>query len=206
MKAATDQHPQFGFEQEYLLVDRDGWPFGWPKGGFPHPQGPYYCSVGASQALGRDIEEAHYKACLYAGINIGGTNAEVMPAQWEYQVGPCEGVNASDQLWVSRYLLIRIAEEFGVQISFHPKPVPGEWNGAGCHTNFSTSTMREPNGIKYVLIDMIKFFHIDFDEFRAIDKAITHLKARHKTHISVYGRDNEQRLTGKHETADVSDS
>lgn len=137
-------------EQEYTLLDRDGWPFGWPKGGFPHPQGPYYCGVGACQALGRGIEEAHYKACMYAGINISGSNAEVMPAQWEYQVGPCEGIAAGDQLWLSRYLLLRIAEEFGVWVSFNPKPIPGDWNGAGCHTNFSTLAMREPNGIESV--------------------------------------------------------
>lgn len=148
MNAAADQYPWFGLEQEYTLLDRDGWPFGWPKGGFPHPQGPYYCGVGACQALGRDIEEAHYKACLYAGIKISGTNAEVMPAQWEYQVGPCEGIAAGDHLWISRYLLLRIAEEFGVQVSFNPKPIPGDWNGAGCHTNFSTLAMREPNGIE----------------------------------------------------------
>ena len=38
--------------------------------------------------------EAHYRACMYAGIKIAGTNAEVMPAQWEFQVGPCEGISA----------------------------------------------------------------------------------------------------------------
>ena len=48
--------------------------------------GPYYCGVGANKVYGRDVVEAHYRACLYAGINISGTNAEVMPAQWEYQV------------------------------------------------------------------------------------------------------------------------
>ncbi|CAF1263354.1 unnamed protein product [Rotaria sordida] len=186
MKAAYDQHPWFGLEQEYTLLDRDGWPFGWPKGGFPHPQGPYYCGVGASQALGRHVVEAHYRACLYAGISIGGTNAEVMPAQWEYQVGPCEGVDASDQLWMSRYLLLRIAEEFGIQVSFDPKPIPGDWNGAGCHTNFSTLAMRQPNGIE------------------AIDKAIKALELRHETHIRCYGRDNDRRLTGRHETANIN--
>ncbi|CAF3942107.1 unnamed protein product [Rotaria sp. Silwood2] len=149
MEAAKDQRPLFGLEQEYTLMDRDGWPFGWPKGGYPQPQGPYYCGIGACLALGRDLVEAHYKACIYAGVNIRGTNAEVMPAQWEYQVGPCEGIDASDQLWMSRYLLLRMAEEFGIQVSFHPKPIAGDWNGAGCHTNFSTLAMREPNGIDY---------------------------------------------------------
>ncbi|CAM4887502.1 unnamed protein product [Rotaria socialis] len=186
MKAVADQQPWFGIEQEYTLLDRDGWPFGWPKGGFPHPQGPYYCGVGACEALGRDIVEAHYKACLYTGVNISGTNAEVMPAQWEYQVGPSVGIDAGDQLWISRYLLLRIAEEFGVQVSFNPKPIPGDWNGAGCHTNFSTLAMREPNGIQ------------------AIDEAISKLKLRHKTHIGVYGKGNERRLTGRHETANIN--
>ncbi|OQR69048.1 hypothetical protein BIW11_04450 [Tropilaelaps mercedesae] len=64
--------------------------------------GPYYCGVGANRVYGRDLVEAHYRACLYAGINVAGTNAEVMPSQWEYQVGPCEGVSVADELWVSR--------------------------------------------------------------------------------------------------------
>ena len=130
----------------------------WPKGGVPHPQGPYYCGVGACQALGRDIAEAHYKACMYAGVNISGSNAEVMPTEWEYQVGPCEGVAVGDQLWLSRYLLLRIADP---SVSLN-------------------------------------------DDSRAIDQAIMQLKARHQTHISVYGRDNDRRLTGRHETASVS--
>merc|ERR1719278_2489363 len=146
MEKAKHHHPWFGIEQEYTLLDQDGHPFGWPKNGFPGPQGPYYCAVGASNVYGRDIVEAHYRACLYAGIRVSGTNAEVMPAQWEYQVGPTEGIDMGDDLWVSRYLLCRVAEDFGVVVTFDPKPMAGDWNGAGAHTNFSTEPMRKPGG------------------------------------------------------------
>merc|ERR1711913_97229 len=148
MNKAKDDHPWFGIEQEYTLLDTDGHPFGWPKNGFPGPQGPYYCGVGANRVYARDVVEAHYRCCLYAGIRISGTNAEVMPAQWEYQVGPTEGIDMGDDLWVSRYLLQRVAEDFGVVVSFDPKPMAGDWNGAGAHTNFSTEPMRVKGGIK----------------------------------------------------------
>merc|ERR1712032_158472 len=131
MEKAKHHHPWFGIEQEYTLLDQDGHPFGWPKNGFPGPQGPYYCAVGASNVYGRDIVEAHYRACLYAGIRVSGTNAEVMPAQWEY-------------------LLQRVAEDFGVVVSFDPKPMAGDWNGAGAHTTFSTEPMRVKGGIKAI--------------------------------------------------------
>lgn len=131
----------YGIEQEYTLLQVSNkfqkTPLGWPKEGYPGPQGPYYCSIGSNTSFGRAISDAHYKACLYAGINISGTNGEVMPGQWEYQVGPCEGVDIGDHLWVSRYLLGRVAEDYNVVVSVAPKLFP-EWNGSGAHTNFST--------------------------------------------------------------------
>jgi glutamine synthetase len=173
----------FGLEQEYTLLDMQGWPYGWPKNGFPAPQGPYYCGVGAGKVFCRDIVEAHYKACMYANILISGTNAEVMPAQWEYQVGPCSGIEMGDQLWMSRFILHRVAEEFGVKVTFAPKPIPGDWNGAGLHTNVSTKETRAEGGMK------------------AIEAAMEKLSVRQKEHMSVYGEDNQLRMTGAHETS-----
>ena len=185
MEAHKDLKPWFGLEQEYTLLDMSDRPYGWPANGYPAPQGPYYCGVGAGKVVCRDIVEAHYKACLYTNVKISGTNAEVMPAQWEFQVGPCEGIEMGDHLWVARFLLHRVAEEFGAKVSFHPKPISGDWNGAGLHTNFSTLPMRGEGGMKY------------------IEEAIQKLELRHQEHIAVYGEDNEQRLTGRHETGAI---
>lgn len=189
IKAEAEQ-PWFGIEQEYTLFDNSGkHPYGWPKHGFPGPQGPYYCGVGADKVKGRKIVEAHYRCCLYAGIKIAGTNGEVMPSQWEYQVGPCLGIEMGDHLWVSRWILSRVAEEFNVVVSFDPKPIPGDWNGAGCHTNISTLKMREAGGMEHIL------------------KAIELFSSKHDEHIKCYdpsnGEDNKRRLTGLHETASI---
>ncbi|KAK6153875.1 hypothetical protein DH2020_013514 [Rehmannia glutinosa] len=143
------EEPWYGIEQEYTLLQKNvKWPLGWPVGGFPAPQGPYYCGIGADKAFGRDIVGAHYNACLHAGINITGINGEVMPAQWEFQVGPSVGISAADQLWVARYILERITEIAGAIVSFDPKPIQGDCNGAGAHTNYSTKSMRRISVMK----------------------------------------------------------
>jgi len=181
------EEPWYGIEQEYQMLTGLGkfstCPLGWPKDGYPGEQGPYYCSAGASNCFGRAIADAHYAACLHAGINISGTNAEVAPGQWEYQVGPCLGVEVGDHLHMARYLLNRVAEDYGIDISIAPKLFP-EWNGSGCHTNFSTKTMRSGEGKMKYLDDMMEKF-----------------SAKHKLHISLYGEDNHLRLTGHHETS-----
>jgi len=182
-----DEKPWFGLEQEYTLFNLDLiTPLGWPAGGYPGPQGPYYCGSGADRSYGRAISEAHYKACLYAGLECSGTNAEVMPGQWEYQIGPCVGIDAGDQMMISRYILKRVCEDFGVHVTLDPKPIAGDWNGAGCHTNFSTEKMRKEGG------------------YEVIESAIRKLGAKHEEHINAYGEGNERRLTGKYETADIN--
>jgi glutamine synthetase len=138
----ADQEPWFGIEQEYTFL-KDGHPLGWPQGGFPGPQGPYYCGVGADEIWGREVVEAHTTACMEAGLHISGTNAEVMMGQWEFQIGPAAPPTVGDELWVARWLLYRIGEDFGVVATLNPKPMAGDWNGAGAHTNFSTNKMRE---------------------------------------------------------------
>ena len=175
------QEPMFGIEQEYTFF-KGGRPYGFPETGFPAPQGGYYCGVGADEIFGRDVVEAHTDACLEAGLEISGINAEVMVGQWEYQIGPLGPLEASDQIWVSRWLLYRIAEEFDVMVTLDAKPVKGDWNGAGAHTNFSTKAMREDGGW---------------------DKIIAGCEALGKKadlHIANYGYDIESRLTGAHET------
>ena len=180
--------PWFGMEQEYTFF-KEGRPLGWPQEGYyyPAPQGPYYCGVGAVEIAGREIVEAHTTACMEAGLTISGTNAEVMLGQWEFQIGPLPPVKMADELWMGRYLLYRIAEDFGVNASISAKPIKGDWNGAGCHTNFSTKRMRE-----------------DYDAIIAACEALG-APGKVEEHLAGYGHGYEERLTGLHETAHHSE-
>ena len=182
----SEEEAWFGIEQEYTLFEGRN-PLGWPEGGYPAPQGPFYCGVGADEVFGRDIVEEHLQFCIDAGLEISGINAEVMPGQWEYQIGPLGPLDVSDQMWISRWLLYRLSEEYGISATLHPKPVKGDWNGAGAHTNFSTKSMREPGGLA------------------VINAACEKLGKKHDEHISVYGAHNEERLTGLHETCSIKE-
>ena len=176
----------FGFEQEYFLWDPiTNIPLGFPEKGFPPPQGQYYCSVGAANAIGRDCIEENLDQSLEAEIHVEGINAEVATGQWEYQVFAKGAKNAGDQVWVARYLAERNAEKYGLSINLHPKPIKGDWNGSGMHANFSNGAMRD-SGDKNI-------FNKICEEF---GKNI-------KKHINVYGADNDQRLTGLHETQSI---
>lgn len=175
----------FGFEQEYTLM-KDGKPVGFPKDGFPEPQGKYYCGVGKDQVNGRNFVDNHLENCIMAGIDVTGTNAEVMLGQWEYQVFGKGKLKAADDLWISRYLLLQMSEDYGMTIEFHPKPVLGDWNGSGLHCNFSNSKMRD-DGDKDYYMNVYKVF-----------------ENRHLLHISHYGSSNELRLTGLHETQSIT--
>ncbi|MCL4114555.1 UNVERIFIED_CONTAM: hypothetical protein GTU68_061258 [Idotea baltica] len=179
----------FGFEQEYFLWDPDtDRPPGFPAGGFPGPQGPYYCSVGAKNAFGRGVVDEHLDLCLEAGINVEGINAEVAAGQWEFQVFAKGAAKAGDETWVARYILERTAEKYGLAIEWHPKPLGQlDWNGSGMHANFSNGEMRT-GGDKAIFEKICQAFDGD-----NIPK-----------HIDVYGAHNDQRLTGAHETQEIT--
>jgi len=185
----------FGIEQEYTFYHGSthagdvGIPLGWPERGPASPQGKYYCGVGADEVKGRQIVEKHLAACCTAGIPISGINAEVMPGQWEYQIGPVSALDVSDYLWLSRWILYRIAEDFNVTVKLDPKPLAGDWNGAGAHTNFSTKQMRKKDGHELCL-QACESLKTDFDK---------------NGFPEYYGAGFKERLTGEHETCPWSE-
>ena len=206
--ACSSAEPLFGIEQEYILYDRDKEnPYQWASPSDPGcgGQGPYYCGVGGDRCFGRKIADQHLRACLRAGIEICGTNAEVTASQWEFQIGPLPATQVSDQLWMARYLLLRITEEHGCCATFHPKPMR-TWNGSGGHTNFSTAAMRgsNPESTDAMPDAMPDAMRANSNEaMDAIMDACTKLQATHAEHMTVYGEFNEARMTGMHETSSM---
>tara|TARA_Y100000034_G_scaffold67331_1_gene81210 strand:- start:51 stop:1148 length:1098 start_codon:yes stop_codon:yes gene_type:complete len=186
-KKYSDHEMLFGIEQEYVIVDtRTNRPFDWPKNGFPNPQGRYYCGIGGDVITSRWLPEEHAFKCLAAKIPLCGTNAEVMMSQWEYQIGIAGPLDICDDLWISRYTLEMIAENYKhMGVSLDPKPVDGDWNGSGAHINFSTKYMRDVGGDGYIKI------------------VCEELEKRHYKDILNYGIGNGKRLTGNHETQSI---
>ena len=179
----------FGFEQEYFLMDpATKLPIGFPANGYPAPQGPYYCGVGGQNVFGREFKDRHLDLCIAAGLNIEGTNGEVAAGQWEWQIFAKGAQQAGDEIWIGRFLMERLSEEYGLYVEYHPKPLgETDWNGSGMHANFSNTYLRtaaSEEKVKKVC-----------EAFRGVVKE----------HIEVYGAYNDQRLTGKHETASIND-
>lgn len=178
----------FGFEQEYFIMDKHTQlPLGFPVGGYPGPQGLYYCSVGGRNTHGREFVEEHADLCIAAGLNFEGINQEVASGQWEFQLFAKGAKKAGDEIWVARYLLDRLTEKYGYYIEYHPKPIKGDWNGSGMHANFSNTTLRTCGSQEV---------------FEKICKAF---KPLNEEHLAVYGEFNEERLTGHHETPSIHD-
>lgn len=195
-KTFKKSKPWFGMEQEYFIYPNipynvhnfnssTSFPLGFTPEGQQlnnFSQGPFYCGLGADRAYGRKISEKHLKACVQAKLTISGTNQEVAPGQWEYQIGPVKGIKAGDQMIIARYLLLKIAEEENCLINFQPKPLEG-WNGSGCHVNFSTIETRK-------------------GPYQVIEKMVEKLAEKHSEHMQYYGKGNELRMSGKYETSD----
>lgn len=189
---ADKEEAWFGVEQEYTLF-KNRIPMGWPEKGYPAPQGPFYCGIGADEVFGRELVEKHLQCCISAGVMIFGVNAEVMPGQWEFQIGyrniqneSADPLTTSDHVWFARYFLYRLGEDFKITATLDNKPIKGNWNGAGQHTNFSTKSMRDHKTGRSTINNIIKL-----------------LEKKHSEHIKVYGYGLSERLTGLHETSDI---
>eukprot|EP00803_Ostreobium_quekettii_P001914 evm.model.scf_457.6 EVM.evm.TU.scf_457.6 scf_457:81370-85790(+) len=178
MRLAAASEPIFSCFQEYTLINpAANWIINCGVGTVPVEGRPNYCGSGGGIVAGREVCEAHVRACLHAGIPISGASATSTPGQWCYSLGPCAGLSLADSLWVSRHLLLRVAEAFGLAPSFEPEPIPGLRRPLSCHVEFSTLETRSPaSGLA------------------AIEAQVGRLRACHVKHLIAYGRGYLQRL------------
>lgn len=178
-----EQEPMFGIEQEFF-ISKNNTPIGFLERGYPNQQKMYYCGVGGDNVIGRKLAEESFENCIYAGLSVTGLNAEVAPSQWEIQI--CDyGIEAADQLIMMRYIINRTLEIYNLNLDINPKPINGEWNGSGCHVNFSTKKIREEKDYNYIV------------------QCIENLGKKHKESIKIYGENNDKRLVGKFETSSI---
>ena len=187
-KQSTD--PWFGLECEFFIMKDNGTfksntPTATTNMGLEAIQGQYYCGVGCMNVRDRDVVEHIMRACCFAGVQLSGINCEVGPSQYEYQVGIVKGIQAGDHMWMSRYIAERVGELYNKQICWDPKPIKN-FNGSGCHVNFSTVGMRNANSMEFL---------------EAPDGPLHQLAKYHKKHMENYGKNNQERMTGKHETS-----
>lgn len=186
-----ESDPIFGMEQEFYVL-KDGKPLVWSDN--PEPQGDYYCGVG-HQSIGRGRAFLEEMTNIINDddlkLNITGTNMEVGPGQMEVQL--CEhGLEAADKMLVMRFFMIIEAEARDLEVDFTPKPsiLSGpEWNGSGCHVNFSTKEMREDG-------------ESPLSAVLAMANALQNLKDNHSSQVQYLGSENNRkRLTGENETS-----
>jgi glutamine synthetase len=184
MEAAKTECPRFGLEQEFFLMDNNtNMPVGYRVK--EEPQGNFYCGTIGSciPSKLRKFYEKFLENCRIATIALSGANFEVAPGQLEFQIDNY-GVTCGDHLWMARYIAQRTAQELDCYIEFATRVIEGDFNGSGCHTNFSTASMMAPGGWEYIQ-----------------KQVLPKLEEKHMHHIHRYGPGNTLRLSGKHETA-----
>lgn len=203
----ADRNAWFGAEQEYSILDPEtNRPFNWEKHG-KELQGNQYCGVGYPQCQMNEMAREHMQLCARMGIKICGINAEVAPSQWEFQIGPDNLLRVADDLVMARYMLLRLSTKYGVRVTFHPKPMKGEWNGSGCHLNFSTIEMRTAttpsNSASATQSTPPTVATESTPQMGVINQVIENLGKDHPNILKYYGEDNHERLTGHHETSSM---
>ena len=182
--------PWFEIKQEYFMMCNEytyasSTPLFFKNPKQPKEQGDYYCGVGNQNIIMRSLAEKHYLFCITAGINISGMNAEIAPNQWRFKIGTCVGISAGDELILARYILMKLSEQFGVDISFKSKPLQNPWNYSGLHINFSTAETRDNDGI-------VK-----------LNTYILNLNNKHNEHMLVYG-DNSDKINPRLENSNIN--